>query len=209
MAETRTLSQFKAKLAGGAARANLFEVSIPTFPSAIQGAWGPGDDAENGIFKFLCKSANLPASNVGSIDIPFRGRILKVAGDRTFDDWTVSVINDEDFKLRTAFEQWANVMSKLDDATGVSNPSSYMTDAYVQQLGRGAQAFTAENAGAESSILRTYKFYDIFPTTVGEIALSYDDSDATETFDVTFKVQYFTIGNSLQSSGSGGETLIS
>ena len=84
-----------------------------------------------------------------------------------------------------------------------------MTDAYVQQLGRGAQAFTAENAGAESSILRTYKFYDIFPTTVGEIALSYDDSDATETFDVTFKVQYFTIGNSLQSSGSGGETLIS
>ena len=105
MAETRTLSQFKAKLAGGAARANLFEVSIPTFPSAIQGAWGPGDDAENGIFKFLCKSANLPASNVGSIDIPFRGRILKVAGDRTFDDWTVSVINDEDFKLRTAFEQ--------------------------------------------------------------------------------------------------------
>ena len=103
MAETRTLSQFKAKLAGGAARANLFEVSIPTFPSSIQGAWGPGDDAENGIFKFLCKSATLPASNVGSIDIPFRGRILKVAGDRTFDDWTVSVINDEDFKLRTAF----------------------------------------------------------------------------------------------------------
>ena len=209
MAETRTLSQFKAKLAGGAARANLFEVSIPTFPSSISGAWGPGDDAENGIFKFLCKSATLPASNVGSIDIPFRGRILKVAGDRTFDDWTVSVINDEDFKLRTAFEQWANTMSKLDDATGVTNPSSYMTDAYVQQLGRGAQAFTAENAGAESSILRTYKFYDIFPTTVGEIALSYDDSDATETFDVTFKVQYFTIGNSLQSSGSGGETLIS
>ena len=79
MAETRTLSQFKAKLAGGAARANLFEVSIPTFPSSISGAWGPGDDAENGIFKFLCKSATLPASNVGSIDIPFRGRILKVS----------------------------------------------------------------------------------------------------------------------------------
>lgn len=209
MAETRTLSQFKSKLAGGAARPNLFEVSIPTFPSSVSNSWGAGDDAENGIFKFLCKSATLPASNVGSIDIPFRGRILKVAGDRTFDDWTVSVINDEDFKLRTAFEQWGNIMSKLDDATGVSNPSSYMTDAYVQQLGRGAQAFTAENAGAESSILRTYKFYDIFPTTVGEIALSYDDSDATETFDVTFKVQYFTIGNSLQSSGSGGETLIS
>ena len=209
MAETRTLSQFKAKLAGGAARANLFEVSIPTFPSSVSGAWGPGDDAENGIFKFLCKSATLPASNVGSIDIPFRGRILKVAGDRTFDDWTVSVINDEDFKLRTAFEQWANVMSKLDDATGVTNPSSYMTDAYVQQLGRGATVNSDGNQGGESSTLRTYKFYDIFPTTVGEIALSYDSSDEIEQFDVTFKVQYFTIGNSAQSSGgSTGEVLI-
>ena len=210
MAETRTLSQFKAKLAGGAARANLFEVSIPTFPSSIQGAWGPGDDAENGIFKFLCKSSALPASNVGSIDIPFRGRILKVAGDRTFDDWTVSVINDEDFKIRTAFEQWANVMSKLDDATGVSNPSSYMTDAYVQQFGRGASVASASAGdGGESTVLRTYKFYDIFPTTIGEIAVSYDDSDAIETFDITFKVQYFTIGNSLQSSGGSGEVLIS
>ena len=210
MAETRTLSQFKAKLAGGAARSNLFEVSIPTFPSSVSGAWGPGDDAENGIFKFLCKSATLPASNVGSIDIPFRGRILKVAGDRTFDDWTVSVINDEDFKIRTAFEQWANVMSKLDDATGVSNPSSYMTDAYVQQLGRGVSPASASAGdGGESAVLRTYKFYDIFPTTIGEIAVSYDDSDAIETFDITFKVQYFTIGNSLQSSGGSGEVLIS
>ena len=100
-------------------------------------------------------------------------------------------------------------MSKLDDATGVSNPSSYMTDAYVQQLGRGATVAGEANAGADSAILRTYKFYDIFPTTIGEIALSYDSSDETEQFDVTFKVQYYTIGNSLQSSGSGGEVLIS
>ena len=209
MAETRTLSQFKAKLAGGAARANLFEVSIPTFPSAIQGAWGPGDDAENGIFKFLCKSANLPASNVGSIDIPFRGRSLKVAGDRTFDDWTVTVINDEDFRLRTAFEKWANALSKLDDATGVTNPSSYMTDAYVQQLGRGNAPGTGTNDGGDSTVLRTYKFYDIWPTTIDEIALSYDTGDSIEEFGVTFKVQYFTVGNSTQSSGSGGEVLIS
>ena len=208
MAETRTLSQFKAKLAGGAARANLFEVSIPTFPSSIQGAWGPGDDAENGIFKFLCKSATLPASNVGSIDIPFRGRILKVAGDRTFDDWTVSVINDEDFKLRTAFERWSNVMSRLDDATGVTSPTSYMTDGYVQQLGRGGQIAAASNDGGESSVLRSYKFFDVFPITVGEIALSYDTTDQLEEFDVTFRYQYFTIGNSAQSSGGTGEVLI-
>ena len=209
MAETRTLSQFKAKLIGGGARPNLFEVSIPTFPTAIAEAWSPGDDAENGIFKFLCKSTALPASNLGSIEIPFRGRTLKVAGDRTFDDWTVTIINDEDFKLRTAFERWSNVMSRLDDATGVTNPSSYMTDGYVQQLGRGSQVGAASNDGGESSVLRSYKFFDVFPVTVGEIALSYDTTDTLEEFDVTFRYQYFTIGNSAQSSGGSGEVLIS
>ncbi len=209
MAETRTLSQFKAKLAGGAARPNLFEVSIPTFPSSVSGAWGSGDDGENGVFKFLCKAATLPASNIGDVTIPFRGRILHVAGDRTFDPWTVTIINDEDFRLRTAFERWANAMSKLDDATGVSNPSSYMSDAYVQQLGRGAGIASGSNDGAESTILRTYKFYDIFPTSVAEIPLSYDTTDTPEEFDITFQVQYFTIGNSLQSSGGSGEVLVS
>ena len=208
MAETRTLSQFKSKLIGGGTRPNLFEVSIPTFPSAISEAWSAGDDSENGIFKFLCKATALPASNLGSIEIPFRGRTLKVAGDRTFDDWTVTIINDEDFKLRTAFERWSNVMSRLDDATGVTNPTSYMTDGYVQQLGRGSQVGAASNDGGESSILRSYKFFDVFPITVGEIALSYDTTDALEEFDVTFRYQYFTIGNSAQSSGGTGEVLI-
>ena len=208
MAETRTLSQFKSKLIGGGTRPNLFEVSIPTFPSAISEAWSAGDDSENGIFKFLCKATALPASNLGSIEIPFRGRTLKVAGDRTFDDWTVTIINDEDFKLRTAFERWSNVMSRLDDATGVTNPTSYMTDGYVQQLGRGSQVGAASNDGGESAVLRSYKFFDVFPITVGEIALSYDTTDALEEFDVTFRYQYFTIGNSAQSSGGTGEVLI-
>ncbi|AYR01712.1 tail tube protein [Synechococcus phage S-B43] len=209
MAETKTLSQFKSRLAGGGARPNLFEVSIPTFPSAIADAWGSGDQSENGTFKFLCKAAQLPASNTSSFQVPFRGRNLKVAGDRTFDAWTVTIINDEDFQLRTAFERWANTISKLDDATGVTNPSSYMTDAYVTQLGRGAERFATTNEGGNSAVLRTYKFYDIFPTRISEIALSYDDGDQLETFDVEFDIQYFTIGNSLQSTGSNaGEVLI-
>ena len=208
MAETRTLSQFKSKLAGGGARPNLFEISIPTFPTAIAEAWSPGDDNENGMFKFLAKGTALPASNLGSVEVPFRGRTLKVAGDRTFDDWTVTIINDEDFKLRTAFERWSNVISRLDDATGVTNPSSYMTDGFVQQLGRGSVANARTNDGGESSVLRTYKFFDVFPVTVGEIALSYDTTDTLEEFDVTFRYQYFTIGNSTQSSGSTGEVLI-
>ena len=198
-ATTKTLSAFKSRLSGGGARPNLFEVSIASFPSSIQDAWNAD---ENESFKFLCKSATLPASNVANVDVPFRGRILKVAGDRTFDPWTVTVINDEDFKVRTAFEKWANVMSKLDDATGVSNPGSYMTDAEVSQLGRGASLNSTVNDGGQSVVLRTYRFYDIFPTAITEIALSYDTGDTVETFDVTFQIQYFTIG------ASSGDTTI-
>lgn len=181
MAETKSLSQFKSRLAGGGARPNLFEVSVPTFPSAIIDAWGSGDQSENGTFKFMCKAAQLPASTIAEVTVPFRGRNLKVAGDRTFEPWTVTIINDEDFQLRTAFERWMNVLSKLDDATGVTNPSSYMTDAYVQQLGRGDRRFSTTNNGGQSSVLRTYKFYDIFPTEVSAIDLSYDTTNDYET----------------------------
>ena len=137
--EIRTISDFKSKLLGGAARPNLFEVSIPTFPTAGSIAW------DDDTFSFLCKAAALPASNIAQIDVPFRGRILKIAGDRTFDTWTVTIINDEDFKLRTSFEQWMNQISKLDNNTGATNPASYMTDAYVYQLGRGQSRFSTEN----------------------------------------------------------------
>ena len=202
MATTKTLRDFKSKLAGGGARPNLFEASINSFPTAISEAWDNSSEAEGGAFKFLCKSTALPASNLGSIEIPFRGRTLKVAGDRTFDDWTVTIINDEDFKLRTAFERWSNVMSQLDDATGVTNPTSYMTDAFIQQLGRGPEVGAATNNGGNSSILRSYKFFDVFPVTVGEIALSYDTTDALEEFDVTFRYQYFTVGSAGDSGAS-------
>ena len=210
MAEVKTISQFKSKLAGGAARPNLFEVSIPSFPSGITEAWNSGDNAENGTFKFLCKAANLPASIVAPINVPFRGRNLKIAGDKTFEPWTVTIINDEDFKLRTAFERWSNILSRLEDNTGVTNPGSYMTDAYVQQLGRGAEKFSTANTGGQHSVLRTYKFYDIWPDNISAIALSYDSTNAVEEFTVSFQVQYFTIGDSLESNtGAVGETRIS
>ena len=208
MATTKTLRDFKSKLAGGGARPNLFEASINSFPTAISEAWDNSSEAEGGAFKFLCKSTALPASNLGSIEIPFRGRTLKVAGDRTFDDWTVTIINDEDFRLRTAFERWSNVMSQLDDATGVTNPTSYMTDAFIQQLGRGPSAQSGSNNGGNSAVLRSYKFFDVFPITVGEIALSYDTTDALEEFDVTFRYQYFTIGGA-GDSGTSTEVQIS
>lgn len=193
MATLRTITGFKSALQGGGARPNLFEVSIPQFPV---GGW---NDRE---FNFMCKAAALPASNMAPIEIPFRGRILKVAGDRTFDTWTITVINDEDFSLRTSFEQWMNLMSKLDNNTGATNPGAYMVDAKVDQLGRGADVgrFSTRNnggsAGAEPAVqpLRTYKFYSIFPTNVSAIDLSYDTSDTIEEFTVEFQVQYWTVG---------------
>jgi hypothetical protein len=201
MSTLRTISNFKTALAGGGARPNLFEVSIPSFPVAAgSNTWNTSAGGEGELFKFMCKAAALPASNISPIDVPFRGRILKVAGDRTFDTWTVTVINDENFKIRTAFEIWMNGISKLDNNTGATNPTSYMTDAVVYQLGRGASKNkeSTENSstagGSSISALRTYYFYDIFPTNISQIDLSYDTSDTLEEYTVEFQVQYWKVG---------------
>ena len=200
MAKAKTLSAFKSQLAGGGARPNLFEVSIPSFAAAVDDTdWTT--DYQN-TFKFLCKAAQLPASTVAPINVPFRGRILKVAGDRTFAEWTVTIINDEDFTLRTAFEKWSNVMTNLVDNTGVTNPTSYMTNAFVTQLGRGNQAFSTTPERGKHTVLRKYKFWDIWPSEVSAIDLSYDSTDTIEEFTVTFQVQYFTIGGSEEKTDS-------
>jgi len=191
---TKSLTDFKSKLASGGARPNLFEVQLPSFPSSIQEAWKSSDSGEAGMMQFLCKAAQLPASTVTPVNVPFRGRQLKVAGERVIDPWTVTIINDEDFRLRTAFERWANVMSKLDDATGVTNPTSYMTDAYVYQLGRGKEKFAEKNKGDRSSVLRTYRFYDIWPSAVSAIDVNYDTENTIEEFTVEFQVQWFSVG---------------
>ena len=193
----RTISNFKTALAGGAARPNLFEVSIPNLPDTFKGQGLAWDDES---FRFMAKAAALPASNIAQIEIPFRGRTLKVAGDRTFDVWTVTIINDENFKLRTAFELWMNGISKLDNNTGSTNPGAYMCDAYVHQLGRGAdRGASADSAsgsvsGTPVTPLKTYTFFDIFPTNISEIALSYENTDAIEEFTVDFQVQYWEPG---------------
>ena len=192
---TKTISEIKTKLAGGGARPNLFEVKIPNFPSGLPADTRGTDEARD--FSFFCKATSLPGSTVPAISIPFRGRVLKVAGDRTFDDWTITVLNDENFKIRTAFEKWTNGLSKLDDGTGITNPSSYMADAEVRQLGRSKTRGDTDNNGGVGNnnvVLRTYKFFDIFPTEIGAIDLSYDTTDTIEEFTVTFAVQYYAVG---------------
>ena len=135
MATVRTLSDFKSKLAGGAHAPIYLRFQSPT--CLLQQLLISPATWNDETFQFLCKATNMPASNTASIDVPFRGRIFKVAGDRTIDNWSVTVINDEDFLLRNAFEAWMNAITKLDNNTGATNPSSYMTDAFVTQLGRG------------------------------------------------------------------------
>ena len=183
----RTISDFKSKLTGGGARANLFEVVL-NFPDLAQ-----PDSAVLDKARFLVKGANLPASNVAQIEVPFRGRVLKIAGDRTFDSWTVTVINDTDFAIRSAFERWSNTINRLSDNTGLTNLFDYQADAYVYQLDR------------DGSTLRSYRFYDTFPTQVGPIELSYDAQGIQE-FTVELQVQYW---EAIKGTGAnaGGEDI--
>jgi hypothetical protein len=180
-----TIQDFKSVLRGGGARPNLFEVVLTDIKGGAEFA---ADE-----FSILCKAANLPASNVASIDVPFRGRNFKVAGDRTFDPWTITVINDEDFKIRTAMEQWMQSIAQYSDGSGFTNPGDYMSDATVKQLKRVASA-TGPNieSGGGLEVAKQYKFYSIFPTAISAIDLSYDTGDTIEEFTVEFQVQYWT-----------------
>ena len=185
--ENRTISEFKSRLLGGGARPNLFEVELTAMPASVALPW----QAER--FGFLCKAAQLPGMNIANIDVPFRGRIFKVAGDRTIDNWTITVINDEDFLYRNAFEEWTQQIAALDDNMGSTNPSSYMVNAKVYQLGRGSELNSTTNAGDSNVVLKEYEFIDIFPINVGQIDVSYENTDTIEEYTVEFAVQSYKV----------------
>ena len=191
--ENRTISDFKGALIGGGARNNLFEVELTTLPAGI--SWNASD------FSYMCKAATLPASNIANIDIPFRGRTFKVAGDRTIDPWTVTIINDESFNLRNAFEEWTDLIAKLDNNLGATDPEAYMVNAKVYQLGRGSTPNAKSNSGSANSVLKEYEFYNIWPSTVAAIDLSYDSTDTIEEFTVDFQVQSYKFNGAGGSNG--------
>ena len=185
--DNKTISEFKSRLLGGGARPNLFEVELTTLPASVTFPW----QAER--FGFLCKAAQMPAQTIASIEVPFRGRQFKVAGDRTIENWSITVINDEDFLFRNAFEEWTQQIANLDDNMGSTNPSSYMVNAKVYQLGRGATQASTTNAGDANVVLKEYEFIDIFPISVGAIDLSYDSGDTIEDYTVEFAVQSYNV----------------
>jgi hypothetical protein len=164
------VDDFKSKLKGGGARPNLFNVKV-NFPAYALG------DAE--LTSFMAKGAQLPASQMGEIVVPFRGRQLKIAGDRTFDVWTITVINDTGFEVRDAMERWMNGINSHNENTGFNDPNEYQTDLTVDQLDK------------DGLVIKTYNFRSCFPTEVSAIDLSYDTESTIEEFTVTFQVQYW------------------
>jgi|TARA_Y100001937_G_scaffold123342_1_gene186027 hypothetical protein len=165
------IADFKSKLAGGGARTNQFKVTCP-FPGYSQ----QGGEIET--MAFLCKGAELPASSVGETNITFRGRTVKFAGERTYADMTLTVINDTDFKIRNAMERWQNGINNHTDNEGLTNPADYQVDMFIDQLDRNG------------STIKSYTLRGAYPGEVSNITLNYD-TDSIEEFTVTMRYQYF------------------
>jgi hypothetical protein len=164
------VDDFKAKLRGGGARSNLFKATI-NFPGYAAG------DVE--LTSFMCKGAQLPQSQIEEVPISFRGRILKIAGERSFEPWSITVLNDTDFGTRDAMERWMNGINGHTTNVGLVNPVDYQADLIVEQLDR------------DGSSIKRYDFRGAFPVNVGEIDLDYDTAGQIEQFQVVFAYQYW------------------
>ena len=163
------VDDFKSKLIGGGARSNLFKATI-NFPAYAQG------DTET--TSFLCKSAALPGSTITATEINFRGRILKIAGDRTFENWSITILNDSGLEIRNAMERWMNGISEHAANTGIVNPTEYQTDLVMEQL---------DKAG---NVTKTYDIRGAFPVNVAQLEMAYDSEGISETT-VEFAYQYW------------------
>lgn len=163
------INEIRSQLTYGGARQNLFQVQITNV----------GNRAADLKTPFLVQSAQIPAANLGTIQVPYFGRMLKLAGDRTFDPWVVTVMNDEDFLVRNAMEEWSNRINRLEG--NIRTLRNYKSEARVIQYGK------------DGSTLRVYEFHGIYPSAVSQIDLGWDQNDAIETFQVEFQYDYWTV----------------
>lgn len=175
------INTFRSELKGDGARPTLFEILV-YFPVSLAGVFPTQQ------MSVMAKASSLPGSTLGIIEVPYFGRKIKVAGDRTFDDWTLTVINDEDFNIRNAFEFWQNSMDQYTtDAekkrvNGASaNPYSYVSNIIVKQFGK------------QGDVIKTYELVNAFPNSVGQIDVSWENNDQIEEFDVTFSLDFFRV----------------
>jgi len=173
----------------GGARPSLFDVII-TFPTFISSRID--GDTQSSI-RFLCRATQIPAMTVSPIELPYMGRKIKVAGDRSFADWSVTVMNDENFKVRAAFEAWSNQLNSIVSNVTTGKPKDiegYKATAIVNQYSKRGRS----NSGSfDSTPLRSYQFVGIFPTNIDAIALDWDNTNQIETFDVTFSYDYWQV----------------
>ena len=167
-----TIDEFKANLIGGGARANQFRVTFNT-PGAI----ATGLDVRKA--SFLIKAASLPGQTLGEIPVPFRGRNLYVAGDREFEAWETTVLNDTDFAIRNAIERWLNAINDTVTNTGLTNVADYTADLTVEQLDR------------DDTVLKSYILRNCQPQSTGAIELSMDTANAIEEFTVSWRYTHF------------------
>ena len=187
--EKRNIQSFRDRMIGGGARPNMFEVNID-LPDQI----GKDKNRDENM-RFMIKAAEIPAANIGNIPVPFRGRVLPVAGDRTFDPWTVTIINDASFDIRRVMEEWSNLINDLQFDVGDINPADYQKSAQVFQLSRQSQGSGGASGGNKGDIiqtLRTYNFEGIYPNAVSSIPLDYGATDQIEEFQVTFNYLFWT-----------------
>jgi len=170
------VAEFRANMIGDGARPNLFQVTL-TFPAIAANGQAAGQKAT-----FMAKAAQLPGSTLGQVPVYYFGRELKFAGNRTFADWTLQIINDEDFTIRNSMESWMNSInshaSNVRNAAA-SNPSSYTVDASVTQYGKTGDA------------LKTYKFVGMYPLDLAPIDLDWSSNDTIEEYGVTFAYQWW------------------
>jgi len=178
------IQDFKAAgLSYGGARSSLFEVEMSA-PAGV------GTGGELARLTFLARAAQIPAMTIDPVEVPYFGRKIKLAGDRTFADWTITVMNDEDFAIRSMFENWSNKINALisNRNSAGSFPEDYKVDALVKQYGKAGRDSAFSKDGG---VIRAYKFVGIFPTTIDAIALDWDNTNAIQTFDVTFSYDYW------------------
>jgi hypothetical protein len=178
------IADFKAVMIGGGARPNQFRVEL-SFPSFVTGGIVAGQQAQ-----FLCKAAQLPASTVENIGVLYRGRPVNFAGERTFQPWTITIYSDTSFNIRNAVEQWQAGIQNYGSTTGRTNPRDYQVDLNVHQLDRNG------------ATVKTYKFVDAYPVSIGAIGLDFEQQNQIETFDVEFQYNYFT-SNSTEGNSFG------
>ena len=183
------INDFKAKLAGGGARSNQFKVTMP-FPGYAQ----VGGEIED--LAFLCRATTIPAMNVGVVEVPFRGRKIYIGGDRTFDTWSITVLNDTNFKIRNAMERWQNGINNMSDNEGLTNPVDYQVDCFVDHLDRNGNT------------IKSYTLRGLFPVGIGAIDLNYDEQAAVEEFTVEFQVQFWEPLNYPSEGNSAANTNI-